>query len=160
MKNQTKGVNFEEEIRQLFESDQADREQFSQNPTIGPEVNRRDQQRLKKAKEILENYQPSNPHLLNMLAFIFQHGVTVNDYRTALELATKAVENGLPPQHSLIPKATDRLMLQEQVEKGVPLNRLKQKYGTQVRWDEKGNSFTPPLDGTVTKEELKKFGLK
>lgn len=82
------------------------------------------------------------------------------DYKTALKLATKAVEKGLPPQHSLIPKATDRLMLQEQVEKGVPLNKLKQKYGTQVRWDEKGNSFTPPVDGTATDEELKKFGLK
>lgn len=66
-----KQINVEEEIRRLFESDQSDREKLSQNPNSGLEIYQRDQQRLKKAREILENYQPSDPHLLNMLAFIF-----------------------------------------------------------------------------------------
>lgn len=94
-----------------------------------------------------------------MLAFIFQHGNTADDYRQALNLTTRAVEAGLSPQESLIPQATDRLMIQEQLDSGVPVNELKQKFGTQERFDEKGESFKPSLDGTVTKEDLKRFGI-
>lgn len=146
-------------VRQLFESDQEDRQKFVKDPTKGLEIRQRDERRIKKAKEIVAKGEISDPNELNMLAFIFQHGDTVDDYRKAFELTTKAVAAGLPPQNSLIPQATDRLMIQEQIDSGIPLNELKQKYGTQTRFDEKGQPIKPPLDGTATKEEFEKFGI-
>lgn len=95
-----------------------------------------------------------------MLAFIFQHGDTIDDYKQALSLTTQAVEAGLPFKHSLIPQATDRLMIQEQIERGVSLYELKQKYGTQTLFNETGKAVKPPLDGTISKEDFEKFGLE
>ncbi|MBI4037162.1 hypothetical protein HY385_01945 [Candidatus Daviesbacteria bacterium] len=160
MEDQVEGINPTSEIRQLFEGDQQDRQNFSKDPTKGLEIRQKDEQRLEEAKEILAKGEILDPEELNMLAFIFQHGDTVKDYQQALELATEAVELGLPPQNSLIPQATDRLMVREQLDKGVPLNQLKQKFGTQVMFDSDGTPVKPQLDGTVTKEELKKFGIE
>lgn len=159
MENGIEESNVVSEARQLFESDQKDRQEFAKDPSKGLEIRQRDEQRLKKAKEIAARGEISDPHELNMLAFIFQHGDTIDDYRKALELTTKAVAAGLPPQNSLILQATDRLMIQEQIDAGVPLHELKQKYGTQTRFDENGQPIKPPLDGTATKEEFEKFGI-
>lgn len=160
IEGQSEQIDNSNEIKLLFESDQKDRQGFSKDPTKGLEIRQRDEQRLKKAWEIAAQEKVSSPHDLNMLAFIFQHGDTAEDYQKALDLTTKAVESGLPPQDSLIPQATDRLMVQEQLDRGVPLDELKQKYGTQIRFDECGNQFKPSLDGTITNEDLEKFGIK
>ncbi len=159
MENQSEQINIPSEIKQLYESDQKDRQAFPIDPTKRLEIRQRDEKRLKKAEEIVAKGGVSDPHELNMLAFIFQHGKTVGDYRQALSLTTQAVHAGLPPQYSLIPQATDRLMIQEQLENGVPLDKLKQKYGTQSILDASGKPFQPPLDGTATTEDLQNFGI-
>lgn len=148
------------EIRELYETDQKDRIALARDSSIGLQVRQRDEQRLKRAKELIASGDISDPQELNMLAYIFQHGDTADDYRRALQLTTAAVDSGLPIKESLIPLATDRLMIQEQIDRGVPLRELKQKYGTQIRYDEDGNAFQPPLDGTATKEDFEKFGLE
>lgn len=160
MDNRTEFIIQEGEIRKLYESDQADRAAFAKNPSIGSEIYQRDKQRLQEARNILKGGDITDPHDLNMLAFIFQHGQEIQDYEKALELAIKSVEVGLPPENSLIPQATDRLMIQKQLDQGVAFNQLKQKYGTQVLFDSTGKPFTPSLDDTATKEDLQKFGLK
>lgn len=159
MEEQSEQINTSSEIMKLFLADQKDREEFAEDSTKGLKIRQRDEQRLQKAKEIATRGKTSDPNELNMFAFIFQHGDTVEDYKQALNLTTQAVKHGLPPKNSLIPQATDRLMIQEQRDKGIPLNELRQKYGTQTRFDEAGIPIKPLLDGTVTKEEFKKFGI-
>lgn len=154
-------MDSEGEIRPLYTSDQTDREAYAKKPVpeVGLAIKQKDEQRLQKAREILAQGPITNPHALQMLAFVFQHGETVNDIRTALKLTTQAVEAGLPPQYSLIPQATDRLMIREQLDRGIPLEELTQKYGTETMFNPDGKPLVPKLDGTATEEELKKFGL-
>lgn len=160
MENQKEGIENTTEIKQLFESDQEDRSDFSKDPSKGFKIRKRDEKRIKKAKEILAKGGNFKAEELNMLAFIFQHGDTIDDYKQALSLTTQAVERGLLPKHSLIPQVTDRLMIQEQLERGVSLYELKQKYGTQTLFNEIGKAVKPSLDGTISKEDFKKFGLE
>lgn len=160
MEDQSEPNNPVSDIKKLFQMDQADREEYARDASKGLAIRQRDEQRLKRAKEILAGNKIIDPHDLNMLAFIFLHGDKVEDYEKALELTTQAVEAGLPPDYSLIPQTTDRLMIQSQLDRGVPLEQLTQRYGTQTRSDPNGNLFKPKLDGTVTKEEFEKFGIE
>lgn len=160
MEDHGEQINPINKVLQLFESDQKDRQLYAQNPTQGLEIRQRDEQRLIQAKKIVANDKISDPQEFNMLAFIFQHGDSVQEYKQALSLTTKAVEAGLPPSLSLIPQATDRLMIREQLDRGVSFDKLKQKYGTQTMFNEKGEPITPVLDGSATIEEFKKFGIE
>lgn len=160
MEDQSEKINISSEIKQLFESDQKDRQNFSNGLAKGLEISQRDEQRLKIVKEIVTQGGISDPHELNMLAYIFQHGNTIDDYKQALSLTIQAVEAGLSPKDSLIPQATDRLMIQEQLDNSIPLNKLKQKYGTQTMFDETGKPIKPPTDETITQEEFEKFGIE
>lgn len=154
-------MDSESEIRSLYTSDRTDREAYAKKPVpeVGLAIKQKDEQRLQKAREILAQGPITNPHALQMLAFVFQHGETVKDIQTALELAIKAVEMGLPPQNSIIPQATDRLMIREQLDQGISLEELTQKYGTQTMFNPDGKPLVPKMDGTATEEDFKKFGL-
>lgn len=160
MENQSGRGSASSEIHQLFAADRKDRVDFAKGASLGLEIRQRDEQRLQKAKEIAARGGISDPQDLNRLAFIFQHGDSVADYRQALGLTTQAVAAGLPPQDSIIPHVTDRLMIQEQLDANIPLHEVKQKFGTQTRFDETGNPFKPKLDGTATQEEFEKFGIE
>lgn len=148
-------------IEELYREDRADRIAYAKesNQDQGLEIRKRDEQRLEQARGILASREVTDPNELNMLAYIFQHGDNLDNYRRALQLTTQAVKLGLPPQDSLVCHATDRLMIRQQLDNGVPLNQLKQKYGTQTLFDQEGKPFIPPLDGTATEEELDRFGI-
>lgn len=153
--------DLDSQVMKLFREDQADRELLASNLTNHAlEVQHRDEVRLKKARDLLTKEEITNPHALHMLSMIFQHGNSEDDIQKALDISKKAVEYGLPPAYSLIPHATDRLMLYKQQRSGIPLNDIKQKFGTQYRHDEDGNIIYYSLDGTATDEELKQFGLQ
>ncbi len=150
----------ESEVRNLFDSDQSDREQLASDPAKASEIRQRDEERLEKARGILANGNITNPHQLNMLAFVFLHGYTGVDYQIALKLATKAVEAGLEAKNSLIPQAIDKIMIEAQRTKGIPEHQLVQKLGTQVLINKEGTHFKPKLDGTAAKTEFAKYGIK
>lgn len=149
MEDLAENIHYSDKIKALFEADQADRVNYAKNPPKGLEIRKRDEEPLQKAREILEKEQIFDPHALNMLAFIFHHGDSIEDSQKALELATKAVDLGLPPENSLIPQATDRLMVREQLAAGTPWNKLTQKYGTETLFDERRHPFKPKLDQTA-----------
>ncbi len=154
--------NLSEEIDKLYESDQLDRQLLSDKNFTGSleEIGLRDENRLQNAHNLLKHNKVTNPHDLHKLAFIFQHGGKIDDIAKALEISEQAVAHGLPPQYSLIPHATDRLMVYKQKIQGIPISEIKQKYGTQYTLDEQGNTIQYKVDGSATPEELEKFGLQ
>ena len=141
------------EVEQIFDADQADRR-------IRPdsEILKRDHLRKQRVQEMLGQGSFQTKEEFNWASYIFQHGTIVEDVQKALELSKKAVELGYPPFASLVPSAFDRLMIYEQVEKGVPYEQAKQHYGTQS-YTVDGKTAVNPLDGTVTEEELELYGL-
>lgn len=147
-----KSTTIGEQIQSLLDADQKDRDLLQNDPDRASEIAKRDEQRLEDAKRMITNTEITDPSSLHNLSFIFQHGSTVEDFKIAQELALKAIDAGLPPEVSLYPQATDRLMLNKQLQNGTQESELRQKFGTQVY-----NFKIPPVDGTATEEEMEKF---
>jgi hypothetical protein len=104
------------ELKELFEKDQADRY------TLQGKMGANDAIRLKRGREIYEEYKAGNTLLSNeelvQLAFLFQHSPELDDYWKAHELGKDAGEEG----KWIAAVAEDRWLL----NKGG-----KQKWGTQ-----------------------------
>lgn len=150
-----------EEVEKLFQEDQSDRELLHKSDgSLNEDIRNRDRQRIEKARNLLKKSTITNPHELHMLAIVFQHGEDVADIQKALDLSMQAVKNGLPPRYSLVPQATDRLMVYEQQKKGVPPEDILQKFGTQSWSDGRGFYTTYMIDGSATREDLEKYGLQ
>lgn len=95
----------------------------------------------------------------NTAAIIFQHGENTVDCRKAFELSLKAIQAGQPASASLVPAAFDRYLIYEQLDRGVPLDQVTQRFNTQTLPDAQGGRFRPGVDGKATKDELQLFGL-
>ena len=145
----------------LYIEDQSDRETYPEDPHDPKikEIIQRDNERLNIARELIRSNTVKDAKDLHFVSFIFQHGNNVEDYAQALKLAMKAVEKGWPPELSLVPHATDRLMIQEQLDRGMSIQDTVQHFGTQTYTTENGIEFKPSLDGTLTDDERKKFKL-
>jgi TPR repeat protein len=109
-----------EELRQLYEADQADR-LASEMPRDFME---RDHARLRRVTELLDAGAAESGEDFFHAAMVFQHGDDVNDYQRAHELALRAAELGHRPGRWLAAAARDRWLMRQ----GKP-----QKYGTQYR---------------------------
>lgn len=114
-----------DELRQLFDADQADRTKIKGNWDNQELIQRmadNDRVRLQRAREIYELYKLGEVSLKNsekvQLAFLFQHSLEVDDYRKAHELGEDAEDEGT----WIAAAAEDRWLL----AKGE-----KQKWGTQ-----------------------------
>lgn len=95
----------------------------------------------------------------NTAAVIFQHGFSPEDSRMAFELSLKAIGAGQQAEASLVPAAFDRFIIQTQLDNGVPIDQVRQRFGTQTYPDSKGDMFKPALDGQATPDELHLFGI-
>lgn len=113
------------ELKNLFDSDQADRMAMEgnwKNPDFVRDVTEKDAARLKRANEIYKEYESGNVTLSDdemvQLAFLFQHSLETDDYQKAMRLGNAAGEEG----RWIAAAAEDRWLL----SKGE-----KQKWGTQ-----------------------------
>jgi len=109
-----------EELRQLYEADQADR----RGGQLSPDVSERDRARRRRVAELLDAGAVESGEDFFHAAMVFQHGDGLDDYQRARELALRAAELGHRPGRWLAAAALDRWLMRQ----GRP-----QKYGTQYR---------------------------
>jgi hypothetical protein len=109
-----------EELRRIYEEDQADR-----RGQVHPDILSRDRARRERVDELFNagGLRSAEDHL--HAAFIFQHGDRLEHYWQAHELAMRAVELGHgPPARWLAAAAYDRWLMHQ---------GMAQKFGTQYR---------------------------
>ncbi len=141
-----------EELVQLFEMDQADRE-----PGHGgidwEVVNERDADRRAQVLEILRKGKIRTSGDFRHAAYVFQHGATIQDFRLALSLAWLAAT--IDPDNEdakwLTAASWDRLLMNQ----GQP-----QWYGTQYRrFGDSAWELYEIQDGAVTDEERQQLNV-
>jgi hypothetical protein len=106
-----------EELRELFEADQADR--FGDR--MPADVTERDRARRRRVAELLEAEEAQTADDFFHAAMVFQHGVVVEDYWRAHELALRSAELGHRSGRWLAEAAYDRWLLRQ---------GRRQRYGT------------------------------
>jgi hypothetical protein len=111
-----------DELRTMFEQDQADRQ-----GELHPDIGKRDDARRARVEELIAADALQTPEDYFHAAMVFQHGQRLEHFWRAHELALKAAELGhLQPARWLAAAAYDRWLMHQ----GKP-----QKYGTQYRSD-------------------------
>jgi hypothetical protein len=136
------------ELYELYRADQSDRRGDIDWSVVGP----RDEARLQRTRELIDADQLHARDDFVHAAFIFQHGDDPEDFRTAHELALKAVslDSTYIRARWIAAAAKDRYLLNI----GQP-----QIYGTQFRLVE-GVWELSPIDTTaVTDEERERWGV-
>jgi len=128
-----------EELRAIYEADQADRE----GNRMADGTAARDRDRERRVAELLAAGEVVDGTDHFYAAQVFQHGQTLNSYRRARELALRAAELGHRPARRLAAAALDRLLIHQ----GKP-----QKYGTQY-WMPAGELLFVEVDPATTDEE-------
>jgi hypothetical protein len=108
-----------EELRAIFDADQADR-----RSGLRSDAAERDRARRRRVGELLATGDVVDGPDHYQAAMIFQHGGFAESYRRARQLALRAVELGHRPARWLAAAALDRLLVHE---------GQRQKYGTQYR---------------------------
>src|SRR5262245_5201520 len=107
-----------DELRTIFEQDQADRQ-----GELHPEVGQRDRARRARVEELIAADELQTPEDYFHAAMVFQHGERLEHFLRAHELALKAAELGDPqPARWLAAPAYDRWLIYQ---------GQRQKYGTQ-----------------------------
>lgn len=109
-----------EELRELYEADQADR----LAETMPADMVERDRARLRRVADLLDAGAAESGEDFYHAAMVFQHGNGPEDFQRARELALRAAEMGHRPGRWLAAAALDRWLM----TRGEP-----QKYGTQYR---------------------------
>jgi hypothetical protein len=107
-----------QELRDLFEADQADRG----SAVLPRDLIERDRSRRRRVAELLDAGAAHIGEDFFHAAMVFQHGETPEDYQRARDLAMHAAELGHRPGRWLAAAAQDRWLMHQ----GRP-----QKYGTQ-----------------------------
>lgn len=145
-------------LQELLEQSQNDRKKYTEGDN---QLILNDNARINKLRELFKKGGIKTAQDLLIASLLFEYGQTIQDLEAGLICSSKAVELGLPPHKSLIPQATDKLMVTKQIRVGVHKSLAKQKYGTQISlWMDNGKSVSfCPLDGTVTEEELTTYGI-
>lgn len=135
-----------EELRELFEQDQADRRGLTVLP---PHIQERDAQRRQRVEAMLAAGLAHTPEDFFHAAMVFQHGGSMETAWRAYELAKKASEMDYEPARWLTAAAYDRWLLYQ----GKP-----QKYGTQyTRGGRCWKLWT--VDSTTTDEERAEWNV-
>jgi hypothetical protein len=112
-----------EELKSLFEQDQADRKEWRNSSQKQIEqVVQRDRERRQRVEELIASAALQAPEDYFHAAMIFQHGETLEHYWQAHELARRGAELGHRIARWLTAAACDRWLMRQ----GKP-----QKFGTQ-----------------------------
>jgi len=141
-----------EALTGIFEEDQADRDSGFDG-IDWDEVNERDADRRQRTLEILRRGEVRTSADFLHAAYVFQHGITVDDYRLALSLSW--VASTIDPENEeakwLTASAWDRLLK----EQGQP-----QWYGTQLeRFGDAPWQIYDIQESAVTDEQRKQMGV-
>jgi hypothetical protein len=145
----------ETELESLFNDDQADRTNKLrlENEELYLE---REKTREVRAREIYQSFQEGtlqlSPLAILHLAWLFHHRGSSEDYKTALELAKEASEQGEDQALWLQAATEDRYL--------ISLGK-NQKWGTQFKKDENGEwkYLAPVEEREVTDEERKEMNV-
>jgi hypothetical protein len=114
-----------EELRALFEADQADRAEWPTADAGPPEgLNERDAVRRARVEELIDADVLADPLDYFHVAMVFQHGGDRAHYLRAHELALRGAELGCGPARWLAAAALDRWLM---------FGGHPQRYGTQYR---------------------------
>lgn len=131
-----------QELKELYEEDLADRESQDMKLAL---LEERDRERKERVEELISQGKLKVAEDYHHAALIFQHGYVVADYDRANELAKKAVEPGDNSARWLYAATKDRSLLSQ----GLP-----QKYGTQFMKNSDGEwVLVEPVDPNTTDEE-------
>lgn len=145
--------NFSQELEDIFKSDQEDRTNHQAWLDVEYRIGifKRDQERRKRAAEIIEQGGLKIAEDYYHAAMIFQHGEGPDDFKKANELAKQAMDLGLEEAKWLYAASLDRLLLSE----GKP-----QKFGTQY-WQEADGAeiVLREVDPSTTDEERAKYNI-
>jgi hypothetical protein len=142
------GSKDNEELQRLFEEDQADRKSSTIDWTI---VQRRDQKRLARIKELYRSDRIQTGADYYHAAMVFQHGATAEDYLLAHELCIVAISKGEMRAKWLAAATEDRFL--RTIERP-------QRFGTQFRSDGDNPFQVEPVDSGVTDELRRAFGVR
>jgi hypothetical protein len=134
-----------QELRALFDEDQADR-----RGEFPADLYERDQRRRHRVEQLLAEGTVVDPDDLFHAAMVFQHGADRANYLRAHELAKRAAEFGSTrPARWLAAAAYDRWLMSG----GLP-----QKYGTQYRFAN-GRWVLHEVDPTTSDEERARWDV-
>lgn len=134
-----------QELRALFDEDQADR-----RGEFPADLDERDQRRRRRVEQLLAEGTVVDPDDLFCAAMVFQHGADRPYYLRAHELAKRAAELGSTrPARWLAAAAYDRWLM---------TGGLPQKYGTQYRFAN-GRWVLHEVDPTTTDDERARWGV-
>jgi hypothetical protein len=134
-----------QELRALFDEDQADR-----RGEFPADLYERDQRRRRGAEQLLAQGTLTDPDDLFHAAMVFQHGADRAYYLRAHELAKRAAEFGSTrPARWLAAAAYDRWLM---------TGGLPQKYGTQYR-SANGRWVLHEVDPTTSDEERARWDV-
>lgn len=135
------------ELRKLYEKDKRERTDSSIN---GDVLKQHSEQKIKRAKELIQEIDTNDIWNLHYLAYLLQHGTTIEDYKMAHEFAKKAVKLGSTVSKWLFAATLDRWLVSQ---------GKKQKFGTQFKKNNKGVWEILPVDGTISNEQRKEYGV-
>jgi hypothetical protein len=134
-----------QELRELFEQDQAER-----TGPISPDLMEQDRKRRQRVQELLDNGDIVSAEDYFHAAMVFQHGEKLEDYWKAHELARRAAEQGHTTGRWLAAAAYDRWLMNQ----GKP-----QKYGTQYTSRDDGPFTLWDVDPSTTDGERAEWNV-
>jgi len=140
-----RGIEMNQELRMLYEQDQADRQ-----GEFHPDILERDRKRRQRVEELLATEAIQTAEDYFHAALVFQHGEQLEDYWKAHELAKKAAEMGHATGRWLAAAAYDRWLMNQ----GKP-----QKYGTQYTSRDGGLFTLWEVDPSTTDEERAEWNV-
>jgi hypothetical protein len=145
----TNGDNFYVQIQKIYKADQSDRFDMKFDKKSLSDLEKRDRERMKKLEILLKTKPELNGKELYMIAMIYQHGITIPEYKKAVMYAKRSMGKGYKKARWLYIAAIDRLLMHQ---------GKKQKFGTQyIR--KRGVWYLYGVNKKTTDEERKKYGL-
>lgn len=137
------------EIGIIFTEDQRDRNNIKFNKTHLLLLKKRDRKRKDELERVLRGGIKFTPEDFYMIAMIYQHGSTLNDYREAVSFSRRSMKLGFERAKWLYAASQDRLLVKQ---------GKKQKYGTQYQ---KRNNvwFLYPVSKLISDKERKKYNV-
>ncbi len=137
------------EIGIIFTEDQRDRDHIKFDKPHLLLLKKRDQKRKNKLEKLLGNKTDLTYKSLYMIAMIYQHGSTLNDYKRAVFFSRRSMKLGFERARWLYAAAQDRLLMKQ---------GRRQRYGTQYQrkddiW------FLYPVSKSIDDRERKKYNV-
>lgn len=137
------------ELENLYYDDKKERESMDEINLSSDDLRQHDRQRLARVKELLPEIDIDEIWNCHYISFLFQHGESTEDYRTAHKFAKRAVDMGSRVTKWLFAVTLDRKLISQ--------GKL-QKFGTQFeKVDGKWRQL--PVDNEISDQERIEYGV-